>query len=43
MPKQVRPGKDVILDSFQNPFLEFDICLPARSRFGEGRDLEIWN
>jgi hypothetical protein len=20
----------------------FDICLPARSRFGEGRDFEIW-
>jgi hypothetical protein len=21
----------------------FGICLPARSRFGEGRDFDIWN
>jgi len=21
----------------------FDICLPARSRSGEGRDFDIWN
>ena len=27
MPKQVRHDKSVILNSFQNPFLEFDIDL----------------
>jgi len=27
MPKQVRHDKDVILDSFQNPVLGFDIHL----------------
>jgi len=32
MPKQVRHDKDVILSSFQNPFLEFDIHL-ALARF----------
>jgi hypothetical protein len=23
--------------------LNFEICLPARSRFGEGRDFGFWN
>jgi len=27
MPKQVRHDRDVILNSFQNPFLKFDIHL----------------
>jgi len=27
MPKQIRHDKDVILNSFQNPFLNFDIHL----------------
>jgi hypothetical protein len=40
MPKQVRHDKGVILNSFQNPFLEFGIhlafaCLPV------GRDFDI--
>ena len=30
MPKQVRHDKNVILNSFQNPFLEFDIDLTFR-------------
>jgi len=42
MPKQVRHDKIVILNSFQNPVLNFDIhltfaCLPV------GRDFEIWD
>jgi len=43
MPKQVRHDKNVILNSFQNPILGFDIHLAFGFLNLSGTGFEIWN